>query len=67
MSLPESERRLLRGRWCGRARVMGRLPGRGSLEAELEGWASPVKVERKQEGHLGGEIPLRTADHPGQC
>lgn len=46
---------------------MGRLPGRGSLEAELEGCASPVKVERKQEGHLGGEIPLRTADHPGQC
>ena len=45
------------GRW-------GRLPGRGSQELELEGWATPAKVERKQEGHAGREIPLWSADHP---
>ena len=66
MSLPESER-LLRGRWCGRTRVVGRLPGGGSLEPELEGWGPPVKVESKQEGHLGGEIPGWSAAHPGWC
>ena len=46
---------------------MGRLPGGGSLEPELEGWGPPVKVESKQEGHLGGEIPGWSAAHPGWC